>query len=394
MEKTIEVAADIGNGFSKVAIDGQRMELQPSLIAHITEPLSNQQQSQDEIFQRLNEQLDITVQSDLTLNGRYLIGKAAQNKHFGQMSFNINSNADKAHSDITVIMTLGMIVLNELQGLSKRKKLPTTIQLKVKNMTTALPIIEAANSKHCNELKERYIKQTHIITVNNFQNPIVFQITFDNVLVTSEGVIGNLGLIFEPQTMTYRKESYFKGLENRSKQNSKFSGKSILALGNIIGIDIGDGTIDISAIGKDLNPLIGENQFIDGGIGNAIDDAMQQLRQGGTALNSRQVFLKQALENNERGAYYRELLNQQLPVIESQIIEKVKTIYTDLNNDIALIYFHGAGANIIKEDFQNKLMNLLDQIDQFHLTNVLWLQDKDSQWLNLDGLEIQLKQLN
>ena len=59
-----------------------------------------------------------------------------------------------------------------------------------------------------------------------------------------------------------------------------------------------------------------------------------------------------------------------------------------------MIYFHGAGANIIKEDFQNKLMNLLDQIDQFHLTNVLWLQDKDSQWLNLDGLEIQLKQLN
>ena len=75
-KKTIEVAADIGNGFSKVAIDGQRMELQPSLIAHITEPLSNQQQSQDEIFQRINEQLDITVQSDLTLNGRYLIGES------------------------------------------------------------------------------------------------------------------------------------------------------------------------------------------------------------------------------------------------------------------------------------------------------------------------------
>lgn len=392
MQDSIKVAADIGNGFTKVAIDNTRMDLQPSLVAHITDPLSNQQQSQDEVFRHLSEQLDINIQSNLSLNGRYLIGKAAQNKHFGQMSFNINSNADKAHSDITLIMTLGMIVLNRLEKLDKRKKLPNQLEINVERLTTALPIIEAANRQHCEDLRNRYLNRTHIVTVNNFENPIVFQINFDNVDVTSEGVIGNLGLIFEPNTLNYRKPVFFKDLEGTDNKDNKFSGRDILNMGNVIGVDIGDGTIDISVIGKDLEPLLGENQYIDGGIGNVIDDAMQQLRHGGTALNSRQVFLNQALEKNERGTYYRELLNQQLPVLESQIIEKLKTIYTNLNNDIALIYFHGAGANIIKDDFDRKLRTVLDEIDRFHLTKVLWLHDKDSQWLNLDGLQIQLNQ--
>lgn len=393
MKKHIQVAADIGNGFSKVAIDNQRMEIQPSLVAYINEPLSVQHESQEKVFSHLSENLDITVQSSLSLNGRYLIGKAAQNIHFGQMSFNVNSSADKAHSDITILMTLGMIVLHELTKLDPKEKLPSMIEVNVQKLATALPIIEASNEEHCNQLKNRYLGKTHIITVNNFQTPITFQITFSNVSVTSEGVIGNLGLMLNPETLKYRSKAFFQHLD-RCEKGTRINGKDILSIGNVIGIDIGDGTIDISVVGKGLEPLIGENQYIDGGIGNVIDRAIQILRKSGTVLNSRQVFLSQALENNERGTYFRELLKKQMPIIEDQIIEKIKTIYVNLNNDIPLIYFHGAGANLLKELFESEFNKILDTVDRFHLTKVLWLNENESQWLNLDGLQIQLKQLN
>ena len=388
--KGLKVAADIGNGFSKVAIDGQRLMLEPSIIAKVTHEIPKSESVDDqEVLNELSDNLDITIQSALSMNGRYIIGNAALRTSFGQMSFNIGANADKAHQDITLVMSLSMIALGVMERF-KGKTIPEQIDVEVEELATALPLIEAATKSHREDLKSRYEKTTHIVTINNFNKPVTLHIHVKEALIASEGVIGNVALVYNPHTGKYREPAFYQEFAKNCKL-TKFNGKSILELNNIVGIDIGDGTVDISVVGRGLRLLNAESQYIDAGIGNVLDIAMQQLRQqSNLSINSRQVFIKQALKNDKRGEYFQNLINENLPIIENQITEKLKRIYQDLNGDIDLIYFHGAGANMIKDQYTKLLSKFLKTVDIFENTKVLWLKKEDSQWLNLEGLQVRL----
>lgn len=386
----MNVAADIGNGFTKVSINNKRLPLEPSVVSKVTHDIPKLENSDpQEILKSLDENLDISIQSSLSMNGRYLVGKAALCNTFSQISYNVKATADKAHDDITLIMCLSMITLGALQTY-RGKKIPEQIDINVEKLATALPLMEAATSEHREALTKRYMGTTHVITVNNFPNPVTVHIHVRQTVIASEGIIGNVALVYDPQTGTYRNNSFYN--EFSQKYNLKnFTGKSIYQFNNIIGIDIGDGTVDISVVGKNLALNTNESKFIDSGIGNVIDSAIQQLRQKkGININSRQIFVEQAFRNDERGKYYLNLINENLPIIEAQINNKIKEIYQELNGDIDLIYFHGAGANLIKSTYTPELNKLLKQVDLFNNTKVLWIPKEQSQWLNLEGLQVRL----
>ena len=392
----INMAADIGNGFTKVAIDQQRMKLQPSIIAYANQVPHAPTQDDHTVLANLANDLEISVQSPGALaadDTHYLVGKAAYNCT-NSISFNIGANADKAHEDLTLIMTLSMITLNILQRYLTRKHLPSQINVTVDYLTTALPIVEAMNEQHLEWLKQRYANNTHMVTVYNFAEPITLRIKFNHVSVISEGVIGNLGLAIDPHNLKPRPASFYKaGLENRN-HTKNFNGQTLLQdVENIVGIDIGDGTVDISVVGQGFTPMPRLNVFIDEGIGTLINNILAQLRQQSIRINNRQMFLQMMSQDNARGKFLRTKLSHELIVIERPILERLKSIYTSLNNNVGLIYFHGAGATALHhEDFNNRLHNLIQTMDPWEATNILWLDAQFSQWLNLEGLEVQLRQ--
>lgn len=394
----LNIASDIGNGFTKVAINQERMPLQPSLIAHIPDTAHPVMQAESTILSDLQNRLDITIKSDAVgLNGRYLVGQSATT-NAGASGYNISATPDKAHSDITIIMNIGMLVLYLLKQHDPKQPLPHDFQVEVDNLATALPIIEASSQQHCSDLTQRYLNKEHLVIVNNFDNPITFKITFKRVSVISEGVVSNIGLLYDPIKHTYRTHDFFKKMQTYAqdpdkdtlKQIANFTSKDIASVGNIIGVDVGDGTVDISVLDDKLQSLHND-QFIDKGIGSVIDTAIDILRtQKNIKFTSRQAFLQQSLRNDRRGAYYQSIIKEQIPSLQNAITEKLKTIFTNLNNDIGLIYFHGAGANVLAETYVPQLKAFLNQFDQWGLVKVLWLDPNESQWLNLDGLMLQV----
>ena len=387
--KNIHLACDVGNGFTKSAINDVELALQPTAISKIIDSENNSRHIQSEnqdinnIIDNIDKELDINIVSNI-INGEYLVGNSALLAR-NTRTFNVNASANKANSDISIIMTLGMITINYVKNyINKETKLPHNCQINVQ-LTTALPIVEWQNAEHVKKLHSRYADNNFVVTIRNFNKPVTLNINFDKVLVASEGVVGTLALIYQNNHHYHKADFYSDFIKNNNLKDT-FNGKTLKEKYPIIvGIDVGDGTTDIS-VTNNLKIIDDDIQFIDKGIGTAINNSITSLRKIGVEIKNRQAFLEILPQSTK----LQESLNENLEPLFDDLDEKITTIFSNRSNMVQLIYFHGAGATIIKNLYNDRLQKLIDNLDSLHLIDhkIMWLNQHNSQWLNLYGLEL------
>lgn len=393
------IAHDGGNGFMKDAINGKRY-IFPSVLSRVL-PGSELEKVDFEditsvkaILDNFLDNMDITIQSEgVHQNGRYNIGFSAQNSGKGMFTFNVNSNEGKNTSDISIVSLLALIAYVATKDFVEEKnELPSTVNAEVSKMVTALPIdeIKLANVKQ-NFIK-RFADYTHVVIINNFSKPVTVQISFSKVDVQPEGVIAQLGLIGDTKNPNkFRTDGIFDELK-KQYDFDEFTGENMQNIGNVLGIDIGDGTVDFSVL-NGHQPVPKMNSSVLMGVGNVAENAAEALHQAYPMLSqiNRQAFMAIALRGNDKESNtYRQFLLQQLSVLENLIIEQVKTIYSKMNSQIDMIVFCGGGAVLMHEFFSDSFVKTIDSLSPFGSAPILWIDKQYAQTLNLDGLSFRL----
>lgn len=403
MEKIhMKIAHDGGNGYMKDAINGKRV-IFPSVLSRIlpgNEPSKVDLSDMDNVKRLLDnclDYMDIDISSNsIKENGRYFVGNLAANSGAPLIGFNVNSNEGKSNSDVSLICLLALISYCALkQYFRSQKQIPKEIDVSVDALVTALPIDEIKIPGVRDKFAQRFLTNKHKITIKSFSQDIDCYIEFKKVDVQPEGVIGQYGLIGNTDKETsYRKDNIYESF--KKKYNYKnFDGETVLKIGNVLSIDIGDGTVDFSVL-NGASPVPHLNSSILLGVGNVTEDAVQALHQRYPMYGqlNRQAFMKIAERGKDsESSAFRELLREQLISLESRIEEKVKEIYARVNNQINLIVVCGGGADILHTTYGKQFEQTINSMSPFGSAPILWVPKEYDQMLNLDGLQFRLNQM-
>lgn len=397
-----EVAHDGGNGYMKDSVNEQR-SIFPSVISRVLpsgEPEPININDFDEVKNVLNNYLnymDVTVQSQsIHNNGRFLVGNIVTDNGMDGITFNVNSTEGKSHSDISLICLFALLAYKGLKDVFEGTDLPQVINITVNRMITALPIDEIKIKGAADAYKQRFTDNDHVVLINTFTQPITVNLHFEQVSVMPEGVVAEYGVIGDPRNSDdYRDDDLFNELREQYNLPG-FDGEDVLQIGNVLGIDIGEGTVDFSII-KGVSPVPRLNSSIYMGVGNVIENATQALHEQypSVPIMDRQTFMK--IANSHRGREsqaYLQCLNEQKVALEDQITERVKTIYTKMKGQIDLIIVSGGGAAAMKDHYYKEFKRVIDEVSPFGAAPLLWVPNKYTQTLNLDGMEFRLKRMS
>lgn len=393
------VPHDGGNGYMKDRLNGNTT-IFPSVISRFLPGMqstvvnSTDREGVKYLLNNYLEAMDITVQSNgVNVNSRYLVGKSAIDSGATLTTFNVSSVEGKATSDISIICLLSLIsykALKEYYDLNL--ELPTQLEVVIPKMTTDLPIDETKNKSIRETYIARFNTNKHIVVINNFENPITVTVTFDNVSLQPEGVIGANGLILSHTVAhAFRDDEVFRPLIEYYGLDH-FDGQDLLECGNVLGIDIGDGTVDFSAT-NGLQALPNMNDSLNLGVGNIAEDAINALHQAYPSIRklNRQKFMTIAKRGEDaESKTYRQFLNDQAVTLNQQIIAKVSSMYSRLDQQVGMIVVSGGGSVTLKDSLFSMLRDTMKQLDSFNKTKVFWVDKEYAQTLNLDGLEARL----
>lgn len=396
---TFNLAHDSGNGYMKDRIDDQ-VTIFPSVLARFLPGMQNTVVKFDDtvavkrFFEEPLQNMDITVQSNgINNNGRYLVGNSAACSGSPLLTFNVSSIEGKNSSDIGIIAALSLISYHALtEHFWQSNEIPESLNVVVPNMATDLPIDEIKNHNVREAYVSRFRDNKHVVVINNFDNPITVSVTFKNISLQPEGVIGEKGLILSAE----RERSYRDGevfLPVKKQYNLEhFDGESLYDAGNVIGVDIGDGTVDFSCMNK-LATLPNMNDSLNIGIGNISEDAIKALHQAYPSIKkmNRQKFMEIVNRgDDEESRTFKQYLEEQAVAINQEIIEKVKTLYSRLDQQLGMIVVSGGGAATLQSSLKPALISTMGEIDIFNKTKIFWVDKKFAQTLNLDGLQARI----
>lgn len=393
-------AHDGGNGYMKDEINGIRT-VYPSLLAQIlpgNEPTPinvNNSGAVNEVITKYLDNMDITTQSNsLKMNGRFLIGNNAVDSGIPVTGFNVNSTEGKHNSDVSLICLFSLAAYTALYEFwQEHKSLPKQLDVSISKMATALPIDEIKLPGVRRAFINRFLQNDHVVIINNFNTPVTVNLSFKKVDVQAEGVIAQFGLIGGLQKNTkYRNDDIFKEFRLKYKKPD-FTGREVSKLNYILLIDVGEGTVDFSVLHK-VSPVPQINRSINMGTGNVVESAIKALRKKYPMIGqiSRQSFIQIANRGNDQESVaYRNILISQLVLLERLINEQIKTIYSQLNGQISLVVVCGGGTKTLRSHYERQLQSIIEDMSPFGAAPIFWIPNKNTQMLNLDGLNFRLK---
>ena len=402
-EQTIHLtlAHDGGNGYMKDRING-KTTIFPSVIADFMPGMQNvtvDSNSREDVENFLDDfinNMDVTTNSKgINDNGHYLVGQAAAYSGIHVTTFNVGNSAGKNTSDISVIAALAFIAYNALNIYYRHHLvLPDLLNVSVDKFATDLPIDEFKNQGIVQSFIARFKEHLHIVTINNFDKPINVHVQFSQVAVEPEGLTGERGLIISPTYRgMYRDDDVFNPLL-LDYQLDHFDGQDMAEAGNVICIDIGDGTVDFSTMnGLSTLTLANMNDSLASGVGNVATDAINALHQKYPMIRklNRQKFMEIANRGNDRESRaYKEFFDEQVKSLNRRIISKLSVIYNSLDQQVGMIIVSGGGAIALKDSLAPALKEAMSKLDIFDRTKIFWVDKEFAQTLNLDGLQARI----
>ena len=397
------VANDLGYGFVKAKVDGQLVKM-PSVIAEKQTFMNpNSDTLTDKYMENFMSKMDVSISSAaVRRSGRFLIGDAAASGSSRKQTFNIYNGSGKSDDDMAMILSLSLVAgMKVKEAYAKKQNIFEPLTANV-IMTTALPISEGRNVEKRHAYEKLYTDRKHVVTFNNFGDPITVTINFEKVRCYLEGEVASVALVNAAEGLSGfdvldgLKKAVAKDYEaNYPERAAKYGVKEVLSAQNTLSIDIGEGTTDlVVATNGEANPEASDS--VDLGFGTALEKTRQEARIKGLGNFKSRYELKKYLSrdligaNKEKQDAIEAVLDENIVPLSEGIVDAVSNILTLVSNDLDVIYVYGGGSVPMAErsHLREQLVQLVDSMNA--TCSVIWIDKEFAQQMNEIGLEIAL----
>lgn len=398
------VVNDLGYGFIKSEINDEKIKI-PSVIAKKqTYMAPNPDEISDEYMKDFLNRMDVSVNSaSVERAGRFLVGEAASKGASRTQTFNIFSGQGKSDDDLSVILTLSVIAGERVKKAYENGEDLTRPLTANVIMATELPIAEGRNAKKSKDYEDKYLGHKHVVTFNNFADPITVTVNFLMVHSYLEGETASLalanaahGLKGFPVLDDLKKEvmeDYRKHYPERSK---KYGVEEVLEAQNVFVLDIGERTSDmVTTTDGGANPEASDSVSL--GYGTALESARKEARIKGLGNFRSRYDMKNFLSRKlvgpsaEKQTAIQELVDEQLQNLSDGILDAASDILSLTANSTDAVYVLGGGSipmaesSHLREDLEGLLTSLNAKAP------IIWVGKKNAQWVNEIGLKLALK---
>ena len=399
----IRAGLDIGNGYVKGLVKNPELDQKaiavdmPSASAIITnsadvrisEPSAIESEMSD-IYNTLEVSFDSPLIDDTNIH--MYVGRRAVKSGKSLSEFNLReSRRSKSETELSAILTLSIIAGKALKDYyTKNGKLPDkdyVIQTDAK-IAFSLPIAEYKLNR--NVVPRNYMAKSHLVRIHNFQNVIRVEIHVKHVDVAPEGASAQFAI-------RSKGEKFMAALVSNMQAHgisipSDISAADISAAGGIIGIDIGEGTVNFP-IYQDMKFNPDASSTFNKGYGSVMDEAVARLSQLGRPFDTRKKLTEWLVEAKDK-PLQRSRYNEAMSVIDAEIniftdeLTRQFSTVIERNGAFAeVVYVYGGGASPVQSSLYPKLIKAVNKtFGEDAFMPILYLDSVYSRFLNRDGL--------
>lgn len=389
MSKEISILAglDIGNGYVKAKINGEKAFAYPSAVACVTSTHGLKTEDIKGIIGDIFNHLDATFESPLvyTPGSRRFFGKRGLTAGMPMQEFDVYSHISKANNDLSGILALGTLAGRALQYYYEaHNALPTDVLTVPCRIALALPINEY--KRHRESYAGKFKKASSFVTIHNFEVPVRIKLIFEDVQVFAEGESAQYGILLEGEPLM---ASMLADVRRLGEPLEGITPTDILSAMNSVGIDIGEGTTNFPVFldGKfNADTSITYNQ----GYGSVLTRTMDRLIDMGMPFHSRKditEFLQTPATamNRKKHERIKQVIAEETLAFAGEInVEFVKVMNrVGVFNEV--VYVYGGGATPVKDVLHPLIIKTIHSFSD-DATPVLYLDSRYSRLLNTTGL--------
>lgn len=391
-EMKIIAGLDVGNGYvkGKASVDGGEAILvdMPSAVSYtvgsdIPKPVT------DEYMQNFENKLDATIVSRAipALDaGRVFFGQRGILSGESLREFNIENHVPKCQDALSTMLVLGSLASVALESYYKgHGDIPETLAVKAA-IGIALPIEDFMDWK--DSYRGTLTGEAHHVNVHNFDHNVDVIIDIADVEVLAEGAaaqyaIANMGSDFLQLALDDARA-------NGAQIDPVYTGKSLAAAQNTIGIDIGEGTTNFPVFNKGV-VSIEASKSINKGYGTVLTNVVGSLRNTHYAFDSRKDLADFMLSDNVMPAQkaiqntVQHYIDEQVVVFSREVMKEYSNIFRKVGLRSEVIYIYGGGANDVKKTLYPMVIEA-STLSEGNCLPVIYLDSAYSRDLNRTGL--------
>jgi plasmid segregation protein ParM len=246
----------------------------------------------------------------------------------------------------------------------------------------ALPIDEYR--EHRLTYAESFKKGVHLVTVLNFETPVIVRVTFVDVQVAAEGASAQVAI---SQLGFGLVDTMLADVRSNGQPLEGITSKDIFEARSTVGIDIGEGTVNF--------PVYSDGKFngdasrtFDKGYGTVLLNSLSPLKKAKLGFNSRKALADYLLSTPsaiKRAEHEKvsAIVAEQAALFSEQVVEEFRKILAEVGRDTEVVYVFGGGSGSVRESLHPLLLDVVSEG-----TPVLFLDVRYSRHLNREGLLI------
>lgn len=393
---------DVGNGYVKGLVRGTRTDKAgkpvidtidlPSGVALMTRPNSLPKpdvEATEVCADDFYNDLDVSFSSPMVSNTyRHLFGKRSLTANGAFDEFNVVGRRSKAEQELSKVLILGCFAAKALRDyVAIAKALPTSELVVDARVAVALPIDEYM--RHRTSYSAEFMGATHLVTVHNFETPVVVRITFRDVVVMAEGASAQWAITEKGVPLM---QAMLADVRSRGLALEGVTAEDVLAARNTIGIDIGEGTINFPVFtnGKfnaDASVTFGE------GYGTVLTRALESMDAEGfhTGFTSRKQladFLQREPSPLKRNFYnkVRAYVDREIEFFARAASDQFGRVLSVVGATTEVVFVFGGGSGPVKDALYPLLLSKVAEMNTEDAMPVLYLDASYSRSLNREGL--------
>lgn len=391
-QHSITAGLDIGNGYVKAAMRGADGEVNkfdlPAGVALITGNVDvavPDSEAVNTVNDDFFNHLDASFTSPLVGSSyRHIFGTrglTAQASRY--VEFDVVRDISKAEQELSKVTVLGLFAAKAVKDhVNAHKALPQDQLIVHARAGLALPIDEYRS--HRVPYAASFEQGTHLVTVRNFETPVTVKIVFDDVQVAAEGSSAQFAIVSGGEKLA---TAMLKEVRARGYELDGITGADVHSAKNVVGIDIGEGTVNFPVYTQGLFNTDASRTFNEG-YGTVLLRSMDALSKAGTPFKSRKKLAEYLLREPspmKRAEYdtVAGIVAEQAQLWTDQLVQEFSKVFADVRYDAEVAYVYGGGAGPLRETLHEKLMT--------HVSGsfpVLYLDPEYSRHLNREGLLI------
>lgn len=397
MSNTMRIVAglDIGNGYVKGVVwrhgrEQTKVDM-PSCVAIVTNSHDIKadvvSEVSDLIYNRLDAKFDSPMISE---THRCYFGHRAIQYNRNLKEFDISGHESKALQELSPMFILGCIAAKAVQeyyGMYQR--VPSDEILDVEAVVAiALPIGEYRDYRK--SYADAFRKDTHMVSIYNFEDIVRVNIRFRQVVVFAEGAAAQYAIA------TLGEESMDAMLRDTRAMGIPLEGitsSDIRAAESTVGIDIGEGTVNFPVFANgQFNP--DASRSFNKGYGTVLSGVLDRLKSK-YPFDTRKAladYLAQKPTALKRAMYSKvmDVVNEEIEPFVMEVQNEFAKVIRDVGVYTEVIYVYGGGAAAVRDALYPKLVETVKKFSggENSALPVIYMDSKDSRWLNMNGLAI------